>query len=38
LAHQIAEYLPRVDARQAAPTAGGAVIGGIMGQILGGGQ
>jgi len=37
LAHQIAEYLPRVDARQAAPTAGGAVIGGIMGQILGGG-
>ena len=37
LAHQIAEYLPRMDARQAAPTAGGAVIGGIMGQILGGG-
>ncbi len=39
LAHQISEYLPRNDARQAAgPAAGGALLGGIVGSILGGDQ
>jgi uncharacterized protein (TIGR00266 family) len=36
LAHQIAEYLPRVESRQAGPAAGGAIIGGIVGSMLGG--
>lgn len=37
LAHQIAEYLPRGEVRQAAPAAaGGALLGGIVGSILGG--
>jgi len=34
LAHQIAEYIPHGEAR---PAAGGAVLGGIVGSILGGG-
>ncbi len=39
LAHQISEYLPRNDARQAAgPAVGGALLGGIVGSILGGDQ
>jgi len=38
LAHQISEYLPRVEGRQVAPAAGGAVLGGIVGSILGGGD
>ncbi|MGB6190903.1 MAG: TIGR00266 family protein [Terracidiphilus sp.] len=39
LAHQISEYLPRGDVRQAAPAAaGGALLGGIVGSILGGDQ
>jgi uncharacterized protein (AIM24 family) len=39
LAHQIAEYLPRAEARQAVgPAAGGALLGGIVGSILGGDQ
>jgi uncharacterized protein (TIGR00266 family) len=37
LAHEIGEYLPRAG-REAANTSGGAVIGGIVGSILGGGQ
>ncbi len=36
LAHQIAEYLPRAESRQVGPAAGGALIGGIVGSILGG--
>jgi uncharacterized protein (TIGR00266 family) len=36
LAHQIAEYIPRGESRQVGPAAGGAVIGGIVGSILGG--
>ena len=36
LAHQIAEYLPRVESRQAGPAAGGAIVGGILGSMLGG--
>ncbi len=36
LAHQIAEYLPRGESRQLGPAAGGALIGGIVGSILGG--
>jgi uncharacterized protein (AIM24 family) len=37
LAHQIAEYLPRTENRQAAgPAVGGALLGGIVGSILGG--
>jgi len=36
LAHQISEYLPRVEAQQA--TVGGGLLGGIVGGILGGGQ
>jgi uncharacterized protein (AIM24 family) len=36
LAHQIAEYLPRTENRQVGPAAGGAIIGGIVGSILGG--
>ncbi len=39
LAHQISEYLPRNDARQAAgPAVGGTLLGGIVGSILGGDQ
>jgi uncharacterized protein (TIGR00266 family) len=37
LAHQIGEYLPRTG-RETANAGGGAVIGGIVGSILGGGQ
>ena len=36
LAHQIGEYLPRGESRQAGNTAGGALIGGIVGSMLGG--
>jgi uncharacterized protein (TIGR00266 family) len=37
LAQQIAEYIPRNDSRQATPaTAGGAIVGGILGSMLGG--
>jgi uncharacterized protein (TIGR00266 family) len=36
LAHQISEYIPRGESRQVGPAAGGAVIGGIVGSILGG--
>jgi uncharacterized protein (AIM24 family) len=39
LAHQIGEYLPRGgESRQAGPAAGGALLGGIVGSILGGDQ
>jgi uncharacterized protein (TIGR00266 family) len=38
LAHQIAEYLPRPESRQAGPAAGGLLLGGIVGSILGGEQ
>src|ERR1700740_2063057 len=38
LAHQISEYLPRGEGRQVAPAAGGALLGGIVGSILGGDQ
>ena len=39
LAHQISEYLPRTDNRQQMGTAaGGALLGGIVGSILGGDQ
>ncbi|HEY1159033.1 MAG TPA: TIGR00266 family protein [Terracidiphilus sp.] len=38
LAHQIGEYLPRGEARQVGPAAGGALLGGIVGSILGGDQ
>jgi uncharacterized protein (AIM24 family) len=36
LAHQIAEYLPRTENRQAGPAVGGALLGGIVGSMLGG--
>ncbi len=36
LAHQIGEYLPRTESRQVGPAAGGALLGGIVGSILGG--
>lgn len=36
LAHQISEYLPRAEGRQASNVAGGALLGGIVGSILGG--
>lgn len=36
LAHQIAEYIPRGESRQVGPAAGGALLGGIVGSILGG--
>jgi uncharacterized protein (TIGR00266 family) len=38
LAHQISEYMPRVEGRQVGPAAGGALLGGIVGSILGGDQ
>ena len=36
LAHQIAEYIPRGESRQVGPAAGGALLGGSVGSILGG--
>jgi len=36
LAHQIGEYLPRGEGRQAVPATGGALLGGIVGSILSG--
>ncbi len=36
LAHQIGEYLPHGEGRQVGPAAGGALLGGIVGSILGG--
>jgi uncharacterized protein (AIM24 family) len=36
LAQQIAEYLPRAESRKAGPAIGGAVLGGIVGSMLGG--
>jgi uncharacterized protein (TIGR00266 family) len=38
LAHQISEYLPHNDRSQVSSTAGGALLGGIVGSILGGNQ
>lgn len=38
LAHQISEYLPHVESRQVGPATGGALLGGIVGSILGGDQ
>jgi uncharacterized protein (AIM24 family) len=38
LAHQISEYLPQAESRQVGPAAGGALLGGIVGSILGGDQ
>ena len=38
LAHQIYEYLPHPETRQAGPAVGGALLGGIVGSILGGDQ
>jgi uncharacterized protein (TIGR00266 family) len=38
LAHQISEYLPSVDRRQVGNTAGGAILGGVIGSILGNDQ
>jgi uncharacterized protein (AIM24 family) len=38
LAHQISEYLPHTDNRQVGSAAGGALLGGIVGSILGGEQ
>jgi len=38
LAHQIGEYLPRGDNRGMQQAAGGALLGGIVGSILGGDQ
>ncbi len=38
LAHQISEYLPQPENRQMGPAAGGAILGGIVGTILGGDQ
>ena len=38
LAHQIGEYLPRGESRQVGPATGGALLGGIVGSILGGDQ
>ena len=38
LAHQISEYLPRIENRQVANTAGGAILGGVIGSILGNDQ
>jgi hypothetical protein len=36
LAHQIGEYLPRGESRQTGSAAGGALLGGIVGSMLGG--
>lgn len=38
LAHQISEYLPHGEARNAAPVVGGGILGGIVGSILSGDQ
>jgi uncharacterized protein (TIGR00266 family) len=38
LAHQIGEYLPRTESRDVRSAAGGALLGGIVGSILGGDQ
>jgi uncharacterized protein (AIM24 family) len=38
LAHQISEYLPSTDRRAVGNTATGAVLGGVLGSILGGDQ
>jgi uncharacterized protein (AIM24 family) len=38
LAHQIGEYLPHTEGRQTGSAAGGALLGGIVGSILGGNQ
>jgi len=38
LAHQIGEYLPRGESRQAGAAGGGALLGGIVGSILSGGE
>ncbi|MDR3752108.1 MAG: TIGR00266 family protein [Terracidiphilus sp.] len=38
LAHQIGEYLPQAERRQTGSVAGGALLGGIVGSILGGNQ
>ncbi len=38
LAHQIGEYLPQGESRQAAPAIGGGILGGVIGSILGGDQ
>jgi len=38
LAHQISEYLPHTEGRQTGSAAGGALLGGIVGSILGGDQ
>ena len=38
LAHQISEYLPSGDRRVVGSTATGAVLGGVLGSILGGDQ
>jgi len=38
LAHQISEYLPHTEDRQTGSMAGGALLGGIVGSILGGGD
>ncbi len=36
LAHQISEYLPHTERRDVGNAAGGAILGGIVGSILGG--
>jgi len=38
LAHQIGEYLPQGESRQVGPASGGALVGGILGSLLGGDQ
>ena len=38
LAHQIAEYLPHTENRQAGPAVGAGLLGGIVGSILSGGE
>jgi uncharacterized protein (AIM24 family) len=38
LAHQIGEYMPRVEGGRVGTAAGGALLGGIVGSILGGGD
>jgi uncharacterized protein (AIM24 family) len=38
LAHQIGEYLPRPDGRDVRSAGGGALLGGIVGSLLGGDQ
>jgi uncharacterized protein (TIGR00266 family) len=38
LAHQLSEYMPRGESRQVGPATGGALIGGVIGSILGGDQ